>query len=241
MIVLIQNCEAEGLGRYEVELRALGFSLTTIHPYRGDPLPALDDVEAVVVGGTPLSACALDAHRFLVEEREYLALAERRGTPLLGVCFGAQLLALLGGAAVKRNPVLEIGGYEVSLTEAGARDPLFAGFPATFPVFQWHGDTFEIPPGGEHTAVGRDCPTQAFSRRSTRGVQFHLEVTAADTGRWADAYADELARFGKTKAQVVSECAESEPELRRLAGLLARNFAELVRLRLRASATEVRA
>jgi len=227
-VLVIQNCEAEGIGLYQEHLQAIGISLTTVHAYREAAFPPMEGIDAIIIGGTPISAYHYREHQFLAKERAFLEAAQRLGVPALGVCFGGQFLALQNAAAVKRNPVMEIGGYEVSLTEAGQKDPLFAGFPGTFPVFHWHGDTFDVPRAGALLAEGRDCRNQAFVCGASRGLQFHLELTATDAARWADAYADELARFGKTKEQVVSECAVREMEMARLAGLLIRNFAHIV-------------
>jgi GMP synthase (glutamine-hydrolysing) len=227
-LVFFQNCEAEGIGSYEEDLRTGGVSLSIVHAYRGEALPPLESVEAVIVGGSPVCACRYEEHDFLVKEWAFLEAAQQRGAPILGLCFGAQLLAMVNGAEVTRNPVMEIGVYGVTLTDAGRADPMFAGFPRSFPVFQWHGDTFGVPPSGSLLAQGRDCRHQAFRCGRSRGLQFHLEVSAAEAGRWADAYRDELARFGKTRDELDRECVAWEGEMSGLASLLMRNFVDMV-------------
>ena len=84
---------------------------------------------------------------------------------------------------------------------------------------------------GERTLLveGRPCPIQAFGLGNVRGVIFHLEVTSSEAARWADAYPSELEAVGKTRAQVIRECAEREPEMRELAYRLADNFLRLSR------------
>ena len=81
------------------------------------------------------------------------------------------MLAKRLGAEVKRSPKLEIGCYTVQLTHYGKNDPLFLGFPETFPVFQWHGDVFEIPSEGQLLAKGDLCPIQSFAWKNIRGCK----------------------------------------------------------------------
>ena len=134
------------------------------------------------------------------------------------------MLARRLGAEVRRSPEKEVGGYEVRLTRDGAMDTLFAGFPEEFPVFQWHSDMFEVPPGGKLLGEGDTCPIQAFSWENVRGIIFHLEISRREAGRWADAYPAELEEVGKTREQVLDECGEREPEMKWLASKLMDNF-----------------
>ena len=225
-ILAIQNCPSEGFGSYADRLLAEGAAAETIHPHRGDPLPAADRWDAILVGGTPISVYEADQHLFLREESAFLAEAVARRVACLGICGGAQLLAQVLGARVGPNPRKEIGGTDVRLTHAGATDPLFRGFPATFPVFHWHGDTFEIPAGGALLAQGEACRNQAFRVGRVIGLQFHLETRHTEAQDWAREYAQELARFGKSPGSVVDECAASEPQRQALAARLIHNFLE---------------
>lgn len=223
-LLFVQNCPAEGIGAFACRLEELAVPWEGVHPYAGETLPPLDGCDAVIVGGTPVSVNEIDRHDFLAAEACWLKEALDLGKPVLGICFGAQLLARLLGAGVRKNPVMEIGAYPVRLTAAGHSDPLFQGFPKAFPVFHWHGDTFDIPPWGLRLATGRDCPNQGFRMGSAVGLQFHLEVTAEEAGRWAFAYADELRAAGKSGGRVTGECRQHEAAMARLAGLLLDNF-----------------
>ena len=223
-ILILQNCLTEGLGLYGTRLKELGIGHDTFHTYAGEGLPPLDQYDAIIVGGTPVSVNDIHRNNFLINEERFLKKALGCGKSILGICFGAQLLARLLGATVKKNPVMEIGSYQVTLTTAGRKDPLFRGFPKTFPVFHWHGDTFAIPPGASRLATGRDCTNQAFRSGPAMGLQFHLEITAAEARSWAGAYPDELRTVAKNKARLISECREHEPMMAKLAGLLLDNF-----------------
>src|SRR5204863_2879167 len=105
----------------------------------------------------------------------------------LGVCLGAQLLAKAVGAEVYRHRQKEIGWYGIELTPEALDDPLFAGLPSTQTVFQWHGDTFDLPEGAVLLAKGATCRHQAFRLgRAAYGVQFHPEMTLEMVGDWLD-------------------------------------------------------
>jgi GMP synthase (glutamine-hydrolysing) len=112
--------------------------------------------------------------RWLVEA------AERR--PVLGVCFGHQLLGRALGGRVERHAAgPEAGTVEVELTEAGARDPLFAGLPRRLAVQECHEDHVpEAPPGAVLLARNGHAPVQAFAHGARlRSLQFHPEFSVA--------------------------------------------------------------
>ena len=228
-ILGIQNCELEGFGRLLRVLPEKGARLTVVHPYSGQELPPLTGFDAVVVGGTPISVRAVDDHPFRGDERLLLGDAVQAGVPCLGICFGAQMLARVLGAAVNRMSGAEIGIARVELTETGAGDPLLAGFPAFFPVFQWHADTFSLPGGAGLLVAGRNCRNQMFRHGTMAGMQFHLEVEPEEAGAWAAPYADELAAAGRSADDVVDEVAAADGEMKRLCQRLVANWLDLVR------------
>ena len=119
--------------------------------------------------------------------REIRAIRETvdRGKPVLGICLGAQLIAKALGSKVYRNPVKEIGWAQVYWTEQTAVDPLFRGFSRPETVFHWHGETFDLPEGGERLAYSEACANQAFRiAGNVYGMQFHLEVTPEIITDW---------------------------------------------------------
>ena len=232
-VLIVQNDETESLGLYEEFLSEEGIDLQVLHAYGFEPdapFPLVDDFDAFIIGPTPISANDVESHDFLRKEWSFLGEVVESRRPTLGVCCGGQMLARRLGAKVTRSPEREVGGYEVRLTEVGEVDPLFAGFPEEFPVFHWHAEMFQVPPGGSILVRGVPCPIQAYGWGNIRGVIFHLEVTSADAARWADAYPMELEAVGKSREQVVKECREREPEMRGLARLLIDNFLNLGRL-----------
>jgi GMP synthase (glutamine-hydrolysing) len=228
-VMIVQNDATENLGLYEVFLRER-VNVDVVHAYSmksSEAFPGTEGYSAFIVGPTPISANHVQKHPFLVREWEYLSRVVGSGKPVLGVCCGGQMLARLLGAEVVKSPRKEVGGYTVTMTDAGSTDPLFRGFPREIPVFHWHSDMFKVPQGGQLLVRGDPCPIQAYAWRNVRGVIFHLEIDQYEADRWASAYPSELEEVGKTKNQVLEECQEREPEMRRLAESLVDNFIAL--------------
>jgi GMP synthase-like glutamine amidotransferase len=123
-------------------------------------------------------------HRWLAPEKRLIGEAVRAGVPYWGVCLGAQLLAASLGARVMRGAQPELGVLPVELTAAAARDPVFAGAPASFRTLQWHGETYELPDGAVQLARSPAYEQQAFVAGRAYALQFHLEVDSALAGDW---------------------------------------------------------
>ncbi len=227
-ILAIQNCEIEGFGLYEKYFIDHGIKYQIIHAYQNDSFPEIDLFDAIFIGGTPISAYEAHKYLFLQEECKYLGQAIELRKPCFGICCGAQILAMLLGAKVRKCEQKEIGGYDVRLTNIGQSDPLFDQFPSHFPVFHWHGDSFDIPPSAELLVEGDDCRNQLFRWNKVVGTLFHLEVTSQDVIKWAEEYAQELVEIGKSKEKVVMECFEQEREMSMLAIRLLDNFFSFV-------------
>ncbi len=136
-------------------------------------------------------------HPWLQHELRLIADAVNEGKPFWGVCLGAQLLAASLGARVAPGPRAEVGVLPVQLTPQAARDPVFAGAPASFDAFQWHSDTYELPAGAVHLARSELYEQQAFVFRNAYALQFHIEVTPAMVEEWGavPAYAHSLAQL----------------------------------------------
>jgi GMP synthase-like glutamine amidotransferase len=148
------------------------------HPYRGDRLPELRDVSALIVLGGAMGAADDDRHPFLSGLKTFIGQVVAAGIPYLGICLGGQLLAAALGGRVASGRWEELGSQRVTLTDEGRRDRLFRGMSDEFGSFQWHHDSFDLPPGAVLLASSAGCPHQAFRiGESAWGVQFHPEVT----------------------------------------------------------------
>jgi GMP synthase (glutamine-hydrolysing) len=108
--------------------------------------------------------------------------------PVLGICLGAQLLAVSQGARILRGQAAEYGWTEVAVTHAGNKDALFAHFRGAQRIFQWHSDTFTLPRGAVHLASSASCRYQAIRiGECAYGLQFHMEADRALIRRWLEA------------------------------------------------------
>ncbi len=159
----------------------------------GHSPPALDGFEAVMVFGGAMHVDQEAAHPWLRAEKQLIGRHLERGTPLLGVCLGAQLVAEVAGVRPRRAAAPEIGWRRVQVTEEGRADPLIGPLAPEFMVFQWHSYEAPLPAGAVALARNPAC-LQAFrvAERPAWGVQFHAEVTGPDIGSWLDEFgADE--------------------------------------------------
>lgn len=223
-VVAIQNMAGGGFPRFERHLARDGRALRVVHAWRGEPLPRLDECDAVLIGGSPLAAYDWEAHAFLREEATFIRRAADGRVPLLGICFGAQFLAHLLGGRAHRAPRAELGASTVRLTEEGRSDPILAGCGPTLDVVQWHGDTFDLPPGAVLLARGDAIRHQMFRRGHVVGVQFHPEVTETEVAGWADDNAADVAAAGKSREGLLAECRALGASMDRFAARLLDNF-----------------
>lgn len=183
-VLAFRHVPFEDVGQIRGVLEARGVAVEAVDLYReGTAVPDVRDAAGLIFMGGPMSVN--DGLPYLEQEITIIREAVGRGQPVLGVCLGAQLLARALGARVYRNPVKEIGWYEIETTAAAAGDPLFGGLPRRQVVFQWHGETFDLPAGAELLAKSEACRHQAFRvGRGAYGLQFHAEVTAAMIVDW---------------------------------------------------------
>lgn len=179
--------QVQRLGDWLVEA---GAELVIRRPHAGDEIPDAG-FDAVVCMGGQMSAGADEATPWLPATRRLLRRAIADGTPTLGVCLGAQLLAQAGGGTVERGADgPEIGAYLTAKRDAAADDPLFADLPMTPDVMQCHDDVVTVlPPGATLLLSSTGYPHQAWRQgRAAWAVQFHPEATAAVVREWASSH-----------------------------------------------------
>lgn len=183
-VIVFRHVPYEGAGHIEGVLAARGIALEFADLYKpGASVPDISHAAGLISMGGPMSAN--DDLPWLAAERRLIAQAVARNLPVLGVCLGSQLIAKTLGARVYRNPVKEIGWFDIGFTPAAHDDPLFSGLSGPETVFHWHGETFDLPPGGVLLARSQVCTHQAYRvGAATYGLQFHLEVTPAMIADW---------------------------------------------------------
>lgn len=183
--IVLQHIACEPPGLFADVLREHGFALDVVELDEAAALSDWRGADLAIAMGGPMSVNDEAEHPFLVAEKRWIAEAVRGGLPFFGVCLGSQLLAASLGASVRAGDEPEVGVLPVELTAGGHADPVFAGLGSSFPVLQWHGDTFDLPAGAVHLARSAAYGNQAFRvGKSAYAVQFHLEVTPAMLADW---------------------------------------------------------
>jgi GMP synthase-like glutamine amidotransferase len=194
-VLVLQHIACEPPGVFEDVLLERGARIHRVELDEGERLPeGHEGFDAVIAMGGPMSVNDEDEHPWLRAEKRLIADAARSGTPFWGVCLGVQLLASSLGARVYPGDAPEVGLLPVAVTAEGRADPVFSGAPDDLVTLQWHGDTFDLPPGAVRLAGSPAYENQAFRHGAAYGVQFHLEVTPAMAREWAEvpAYAASL-------------------------------------------------
>ncbi len=178
---VIRHVPHEDLGLIEAALAGAGIGYRYYGPDELAAIPAGYDF-LIILGG-PWSL--YDNYPWLKSETAFVRAAIDAGIPVLGICLGAQLIAASLGADVLPCGAREIGWYGIELTPEGVQDALMGRLHPEETVFQWHGDTFELPAGAVHLAASPLCRNQAFRYGDkVYALQFHLEVTAAMVAEW---------------------------------------------------------
>lgn len=233
-LLVFQHVAAEPLGSLDPLIRRRGHRIRFVNFERDpDAQPSVDRYRGLVVLGGPMNVGDQAARPHLRTELRVIEQALKQDKPVLGICLGAQLLAHVLGAPVRRHEAPEIGWYDLELTDHGRADPVLSPFGARTPVFQWHGQTFALPAGAQQLARTSTCEQQAF-RWGDRayGFQFHPEVDAALIGRWlrTPAYADELCAAGLAHdaRTIAARTAELAAPMQRLAEPVFERFLDLV-------------
>jgi GMP synthase (glutamine-hydrolysing) len=192
-VLIILHQESSTPGRVGNALRLLGHPLVIRRPRFGDPLPeTLDDYAGAVMFGGPMSAN--DPDDYVRQEIDWISVPLKEDRPFLGICLGAQMLAIQLGATVAPHPQghAQIGYYPIRPTAAGLA--VCADWPDH--VYHWHREGFGLPAGAELLAEGSDFPVEALRYGHSFGFQFHPDVTTAMMHRWTTRGHERLALPG---------------------------------------------
>lgn len=213
-VLILKNISGEGPGTIEDFLRENHISSVTIELEK-EAIPDARGFDTLVMMGGPMSVND-DISYIRKEEgltREFIS----RGKKVFGVCLGAQIMAKALGAKVYVGTQKEIGWYDIELTEEGIKDPLMrkiAESPGTkhngkaVKVFQWHGETFDLPSGAVRIAKSELYPNQAFRYGDNAyAFQFHIEVRKDMIYDWLR---DEPVDMGMIRSQTESLYEEYE-------------------------------
>ncbi|MFF7469185.1 methyltransferase domain-containing protein [Streptomyces sp. NPDC008092] len=193
MIQIVEHAPGEGPYAIGTAIEAAGLPVRVCRTWAGDRVPdTVDDLVGLVVLGGPTAAYADFPGR--TAELALLRAALAAEVPVLGVCLGAQLLAVAAGGTARPGTGAQVGWDAVRMTGAAHDDLLFAAVPERLRVLHWHADTMNLPAGATLLASCGRYPVQAFRvGGSAWGMQFHLEVDEAAVGVFAGAYPAEAA------------------------------------------------
>ncbi|WP_110945710.1 methyltransferase domain-containing protein [Streptomyces avicenniae] len=193
MIQIVEHVPQERAYAVRTALEAAGLPVRVCRTWAGDEVPGtVDGLVGLVVMGGPMAAY----DDFPARDRELALLqaALQADVPVLGVCLGAQLLAVAAGGAARPGVGPQIGWGGVRTAEAARADPLFQAVPERLRVLHWHGDTVDLSDGATLLASCDSYPVQAFRiGGSAWGLQFHLEVDEAAVAAFAEAFPEEAA------------------------------------------------
>jgi GMP synthase-like glutamine amidotransferase len=172
----IHHVPYEGPGRIRDWTLSKGFAISTTWQHLGDPLPDPASIDLAVITGGPMSIHDEAEYSWLATEKQWIRQLLAQGTPLLGICLGAQLIADALGADVQPMGHQEIGWFPIHRTPEAAGHPVLNGIPDPATVLHWHGDRFDIPAHTVRLWESDLCDNQAFVSPQVLGLQFHLEM-----------------------------------------------------------------
>jgi GMP synthase (glutamine-hydrolysing) len=232
-LLVFQHVRHEGLGTLDPLLRGAGLQIACVNFSREpEAWPSLDGCDGLVVLGGPMGVHDTDKYPHLSLETKLIESAVKNETPVLGICLGAQLVASALGARVYPNGIKEIGWYDLAPTSNATDDPLFRHIEQTEKVFQWHGDTFDLPRESVHLASSPLCSNQAFRyRKNIYALQFHLEIDVSIIDSWLNVLENrrEIANLnGAIDPKIIRE--ETPLRIGRLTELSERVFGEFIKL-----------
>ncbi|MBN2714743.1 MAG: type 1 glutamine amidotransferase [Deltaproteobacteria bacterium] len=200
----LQHVAFENSGCFEQIFTHRGDTISCTRLFAGETPPSLDDFDWLVIMGGPMSIFDEPQYPWLASEKHFIKSAIDADKTVLGICLGAQLLAHVLGARVYANTNREIGWFELTPAADLPYPELARVFFEPFPVFNWHGDTFDIPDGANRLGGTPACVNQGFVfEGNVVALQFHLETTPQSAKALVQNCADEL--DGSTYVQSADE------------------------------------
>jgi GMP synthase-like glutamine amidotransferase len=204
-ILRMSSTEGPGYFATYLERHSIAWTLLPVEAGQRVPRDARRYAGLVFMGG-PMSVN--DDLPWIPPVLELIRDAVRKDVPLLGHCLGGQLISKALGGTVRANPVKEIGWGEVRVTDNEvAREWL--GDLQAFESFQWHGETFTIPPGATRVMENPHCANQGYALGKHFGMQCHVEMTEELINAWLASGADEM------KTSCASPAVQEVDEIRR--------------------------
>jgi len=212
----------EGPGCIDEWIVKNNHQVTFTQVYETTDFPPIENIDWLIMMGGPMSVYEESEYKWLVNEKAYVREAIGADKIVIGICLGSQMIASAMGAKVYPNIKKEIGWFDLKLTEYGNNIPLLKGFDYSFPVFHWHGDTFDLPVGSKRLFYSDVTPNQAYIINDRIiGFQFHFEATISSINDMVEHGTDEL---------IVSETIQSAENILKSTSYIAINNAKMFKI-----------
>jgi GMP synthase (glutamine-hydrolysing) len=230
-LLILQHEPHEGIGAWEPIFRGQGRKVVTKNLFAGEKVPLEEELiafDGIVIMGGPMSANDGEKLEFIRDELKMIPQALELKIPLLGICLGSQLIAKALKSKVYSGKQKEIGWYPLQLRPSAEKDPMFGSLSSPVFMFQWHGETFDLPSGAIHLAASSLYPNQAF-RYTDRiyGLQFHCEMTDAMIRDWIEKGRKEIEEAGLEAVKILEDTPKYLPTLRHWAHSIAQKWLAL--------------
>lgn len=225
-VAIFCHIHTEGPGYFATFLEAHSIPFQLISIEYGDPVPSsVDKFSGLCFMGGPMSVN--DPLPWITDECALIRQAVEQDIPVIGHCLGGQLMCKALGGAVSGNPVKEIGWGDAQAEHNEVADRWLGdalhGTAGIATVFQWHGETFSLPPGATRVLTNNFCNNQMFALGPHLAMQCHVEMTPEIIDEWCTSWASEVAGLPmlptsvQTPAQMQAETAGRLPAMRQLA------------------------
>ncbi len=206
-VLVVENFENAGLGQIGIAIAEAGGEIDLRRPYDGDVLPVTaGDHDALVVLGGAQNALADDVSPYFPALIDLIRDFEGKDRAIAGVCLGSQLIARAFGGENRIGGAREFGWQPVELTADARADAVLGALPQSFPIFQWHDDTFSLPQSAIRLAGSQVAENQAFRiGRAAYGFQFHFEADTGLVRQWSELFSPLIAERRPEWAQVLED------------------------------------
>ena len=183
--------------------------LEHIRLYKGEALPDRAQVRFLIIMGGPMNIYDEEEFPWLIEEKSFIKSVIELEIPVLGICLGGQLVSDVLGGTISKSERPEYGWHTIrrirdlprTLLPLGKSDMIDL-FPDSLEVFQWHQDTFSIPPDAIHLYSSKGCQNQAFLYTDrVIGLQFHPEMDQSSIRQFLNLSGDQSEEEGIIELQ----------------------------------------